>query len=194
MDGNNQGQLLWVSPDTDGEQGTIARTGDSGGAAEPTFSHDGTQIVYVSGRQGSFADGRFSYGPGDLYVVPYSNRAGSNPQAEVFVVPSGGGTATRVGANDPPACQSGAHGPGIGNDWAKWSPRAMSAANGKTYCWLVFSSKRSGHAQLYLAPMTVAGGAADASYPALYLWNQPATDDNHTPSWDDYQIPPVIVP
>jgi len=31
-------------------------------------------------------------------------------------------------------------------------------------------------------------------YPALYLWNQPATDDNHTPSWDDYQIPPVIIP
>jgi hypothetical protein len=235
MDGDNQGQLLWVNLDTDGEQGTIARTGDSGGAAEPTFSHDGTQIVYVSGRPGSFADGRFSYGPGDLYVVPYANRAGgmarplggasdpnyteyypsfspddafveftrfqgnngdsySNPQAEVFVVPSGGGTATRVGANDPPACQNGAHSPGVGNAWAKWSPRAMSATNGKTYYWLVFSSKRSGHAQLYLAPMTVAGGAVDASYPALYLWNQPATEDNHTPSWDDYQIPPVIIP
>jgi hypothetical protein len=109
-------------------------------------------------------------------------------------VPAGGGTATRFGANDPPACQSGAHSPGVGNDWAKWSPRAMSAANGKTYYWLVFSSKRSGHAQLYLAPMTVTGGAVDASYPALYLWNQPSTDDNHTPSWDDYQIPPVIIP
>jgi hypothetical protein len=231
MDGNNQGQLLWVNLDTDGEQGTIARTGDPGGAAEATFSHDGTQIVYVSGS--SFADGRFSYGPGDLYAVPYANRAGgtaqklngasdpnyteyypafspddaylaftrfqgtgdsySNPQAEVFVVPAAGGTATRFAANDPPACQSGVQSPGLANDWAKWSPEATAAANGKTYYWVVFSSKRSGHAQLYLAAMTVAGGAIDASYPALYLWNQPAMEDNHTPSWDDYQIPSISI-
>ncbi|HLK91779.1 MAG TPA: hypothetical protein VKZ18_17950 [Polyangia bacterium] len=231
MDGDNQGQLLWVNLDTDGEQGTVARTGDPGGAAEATFSHDGTQIVYVSGN--SFADGRFSYGPGDLYAVPYGNRAGgtaqkvtgaadpgyteyypafspddaylaftrfqgtgdsySNPQAEVLVVPAGGGTATRFGANDPPACQSGAQSPGVTNDWAKWSPEATTAANGKTYYWVVFSSKRSGHAQLYLAAMTVTAGTIDATYPALYLWNQPATDDNHTPSWDDYQIPSITI-
>jgi hypothetical protein len=141
----------------------------------PAFSPDDAFVEFT----------RFQGNNGDSY---------SNPQAEVFVVPAGGGTATRFGANDPPACQSGAHSPGVGNDWAKWSPRAMSAANGKTYYWLVFSSKRSGHAQLYLAPMTVTGGAVDASYPALYLWNQPSTDDNHTPSWDDYQIPPVIIP
>jgi hypothetical protein len=231
MDANNQGELLWVNLDTDGEQGTIARTGDPGGAAEATFSHDGKQIVYVSGN--SFADGRFSYGPGDLYAVPYSSRAGgaaqklvgasdpnyteyypafspddayvaftrfqgtgdsySNPQAEVLVVPSAGGTATRFGANDPPACQSGATSPGVTNDWAKWSPEATRASNGETYYWVVFSSKRSGHAQLYLAAMTVAGGTLDASYPALYLWNQPSTDDNHTPSWDDYQIPSISI-
>ncbi|HVV52764.1 MAG TPA: hypothetical protein VHO06_24095, partial [Polyangia bacterium] len=231
MDGNNQGQLLWVNLDTDGEQGTIARTGDPGGAAEATFSHGGTQIVYVSGT--SFADGRFSYGPGDLYAVPYADRAGgaaqklggasdpnyteyypafspddayvaftrfqgtgdsySNPQAEVFVVPAAGGTATRFGANDPPACQSGAQSPGVTNDWAKWSPEATPATNGKTYYWIVFSSKRSGHAQLYLAAMTIGGGALDAAYPALYLWNQPSTDDNHTPSWDDYQIPSINI-
>jgi hypothetical protein len=231
MDGNNQGQLLWVNLDTDGEQGTIARTGDPGGAAEATFSHDGTQIVYVSGN--SFADGRFSYGPGDLYAVPYANRLGgaaqkvtgasdpnyteyypafspddafvaftrfqgsadsySNPQAEVLVVPAAGGTATRLGANDPPACQSGTKSPGVTNDWAKWSPEATTAANGKTYYWVVFSSKRSGHAQLYLAAMTVSGGALEASYPALYLWNQPPSDDNHTPSWDDYQIPSITI-
>jgi hypothetical protein len=231
MDGNNQGTLLWVNLDTDGEQGTIARTGDPGGSAEATFSHDGTQIVYVSGN--SFADGRFSYGPGDLYAVPYANRAGgmaeklngasdpnyteyypafspddayiaftrfqgtsdsySNPQAEVFVVPAAGGTATRFGANDPPACQTGVQSPGVTNDWAKWSPEATTAANGKTYYWVVFSSKRSGHAQLYLAAMTVAGGTLDASYPALYLWNEPSMDDNHTPSWDDYQIPSISI-
>jgi Tol biopolymer transport system component len=220
-----------VNLDTDGEQGMIARTGDPGGAAEAAFSHDGTRIVYVSGN--SFADGRFSYGPGDLYAVPYANRTGgtaqklngasdpsyteyypafspddayvaftrfqgtgdsySNPQAEVLIVPAGGGSATRFGANDPPACQSGAQSPGVTNDWAKWSPEATTAANGKTYYWVVFSSKRSGHAQLYLAAMTVASGALDASYPALYLWNQPSTDDNHTPSWDDYQIPSISI-
>jgi Tol biopolymer transport system component len=56
----------------------LPRTGDPGGAAEPTFSHDGTQIVYVSGN--SFADGRFSFGPGDLYAVPFANRAGGTAQ------------------------------------------------------------------------------------------------------------------
>ena len=29
------------------------------------------------------------------------------------------------------------------------------------------------------------------TYPALYLWNQPSTDGNHTPSWDDFAIPPI---
>ena len=29
------------------------------------------------------------------------------------------------------------------------------------------------------------------SYPALYLWNQPADESNHTPSWDNYVLPPV---
>jgi hypothetical protein len=41
--------------------------------------------------------------------------------------------------------------------------------------------------------MTVSAGSVDVAYPALYLWNQPSTDDNHTPSWDDYQIPPIII-
>ena len=41
--------------------------------------------------------------------------------------------------------------------------------------------------------MTVRGGTIDASYPALYLWNQRSTDDNHTPSWDDCQIPSISI-
>jgi hypothetical protein len=234
MDGQNQGQLWWVNLDTDGEQGMIARTGDSGGAAEPSFSHDGTQIVYASGSPYSFADGRLGNGPSDLYVVPYADRAGgaahklsgasdpayteyypsfspddayvaftrfsgngnsySNPQAEVFVVPATGGTPMRFGANDPSACLNSAHSPGIANDWPKWSPRGMTASNGKTYYWVTFSSTRNGRPQLFVAPMTVKDGAIVVSFPALYLWNQPSTDDNHTPSWDDYQIPPVVIP
>ena len=30
-------------------------------------------------------------------------------------------------------------------------------------------------------------------YPALYLWNQPSSDGNHTPSWDDFAIPPINI-
>jgi hypothetical protein len=39
----------------------------------------------------------------------------------------------------------------------------------------------------------VTGGVVNVAYPALYLWNQPVSEHNHTPSWDDYQIPPITV-
>jgi hypothetical protein len=26
------------------------------------------------------------------------------------------------------------------------------------------------------------------TYPAIYVWNQPATESNHTPAWDAFQI------
>jgi hypothetical protein len=26
------------------------------------------------------------------------------------------------------------------------------------------------------------------SYPALYLWNQPPTENNHTPAWEYFDI------
>ncbi len=231
MDGQNHGDLLWVNLDTDGQQGKLARTGDSAGAVEPTFSHDGTRIAYVSAS--SIIDGRLANGPADLYLVPYADRAGgaateiagasdaayteyypafspddgylafsriagsgssySNPQSEVFVIPGGGGSALRLGANDPPACQTGVVSPGVTNDWPKWSPEATTAPNGKTYYWLTFSSTRSGRPQLYVAPMTIENGTMNVAYPAIYLWNQPSTDDNHTPSWDDYRIPPISI-
>jgi len=99
----------------------------------------------------------------------------------------------RFGANDPPACQTSQQSPGVTNDWSKWAPEAASAANGTRYYWVTFSSIQNGRPQLFVAPMTVKAGAVDVSYPALYLWNQPATDDNHTPSWDNYQIQPIII-
>lgn len=36
-------------------------------------------------------------------------------------------------------------------------------------------------------------GVAPKMYPAVYLWNQPPTETNHTPSWDNFKIPPVVI-
>ena len=49
----------------------------------------------------------------------------------------------RLAANDAAACQTTLASPGLTNDWPKWSPHAITA-NGKTYYWLTFSSKRIG--------------------------------------------------
>jgi hypothetical protein len=230
-DAQNQGQLLMVDLGTGAAPVSLARTGDGNGATEPTFSHDGARILYVSSGRGSIHDGRLDTGPADLWTVPYANAAGgtatalsgasdgtnthyypafspddsyvaftyiagsassySNPNAEIFVIDANGGQAKRFKANDPPACMTSAHSPGVTNDWPKWSPEATPASNGKTYYWVTFSSTRTGVPQLYVAPMVVTESDASVDYPALYLWNQPATEHNHTPSWDDYQIPPV---
>ena len=139
-----------------------------------------------------------AFSPNDAFVaftrISGNGNSYSNPQAEVFVVPSGGGAAIRSGANDPPACQTSVRSPGVTNSWPKWSPAATRASNGTTYYWMTFSSTRRSRPQLYVAPMTVdAAGTVNAGHPALYLWNQPEADNNHTPSWDDYRLPPIIV-
>ena len=142
-----------------------------------------------------------AFSPDDAYVA-FTRLAGngssySNPASEVFVAPfagGAGGAAVRLAANDAAACQTTLASPGLTNDWPKWSPQAVTA-NGKTYYWLTFSSKRMGtaNAQIYVAGLVADGAGKLTSYPALYLWNQPAADGNHTPSWDDFSIPPIIV-
>jgi dipeptidyl aminopeptidase/acylaminoacyl peptidase len=241
-DANNQGNLYWVQLDTPAPvmQGTLARTGDPGGATEPAFSHDGTRIVYVSSSNTdgiSIHDGRLDSGPADLYMIPYNNRAGGaatklggaadpafteyypafspnddlvaftrvagpttpssrftygNSNSEIFVVQTTGGAAIRLAANDSPACVNKGS-PGQKNDWSKWSPEATTAANGKTYNWLTFSTVRRGNPQLFITAIVTQPGMAPQTFPALYLWNQPATDSNHTPSWDNFKIPPVTI-
>jgi hypothetical protein len=117
----------------------------------------------------------------------------NQPLAEVFVIPSGGGIATRIAANDPPAC-SGHTSPGVTNSWPKWAPSVATASGGRTFYWLVFSSTRAGSLpQLYVTPVVVTGTQVQ-SYGALYLWNQPATTGNHTPAWDAFKIPPTSPP
>jgi len=117
-------------------------------------------------------------------------------QAEIAVVAARGGTAVRLAANDAPACL-GLASPGLSNSWPKWSPEARSAG-GSTYYFLTFSSRRvPGHdnPQLYITPIVRDAGGTISTYPAIYLWNQPPSESNHTPSWDVTEIehaPPQV--
>jgi hypothetical protein len=119
----------------------------------------------------------------------------NQPAAEVYVIPSKGGTATRLAANDPPAC-TGKASPGVTNSWPKWSPAATTTADGRTFYWAVFSSTRDegSNPQLYVTPVVVDRAGKVTTYQALYLWNQPADENNHTPAWDIFQIPPTPPP
>lgn len=82
--------------------------------------------------------------------------------------------------------------PGLTNEWPKWAPD-VGRAGGKSYYWVTFSSTRSGVGQLNVAGVIRDAAGAVTTTPALYLWNQPATDGNHTPSWDSYRIPPITI-
>jgi hypothetical protein len=115
----------------------------------------------------------------------------NNPLDELYVVPSAGGTSTRLAANDPPACTTKTS-PGVTNSWPKWSPQAQTTSDGRTFYWVVFSSIRDpgGNPQLYVTPIVVDSKGTVTTYHALYLWNQPDAENNHTPAWDNFQIPP----
>lgn len=125
-----------------------------------------------------------------LNRIPAGQSSYNNPTAEVYVVPAAGGTPTRVVANDPPACL-GVKSPGITNSWPKWSP-SVSTVKGKTYYFMVFSSTRNpatNGPQLYVSPIVVENGVV-TTYAALYLWNQPEHENNHTPAWDVFKLQP----
>ena len=136
--------------------------------------------------------------------VPAGEPMYANPHAEIYVVPSGGGAATRLKANDPPSC-AGKSSPGVNNHWAKWSPEVATGPQGKYY-WMIFSSNRANLptglsskgrviqiSQLYLAPVLISGETFQvASFPAIYLWNQPTTSVNTTPAWETFDI--AIIP
>ena len=151
-----------------------ALTGASDGAKNefyPAFSADDAYIAF------SRADTGLSY---------------NNGNAEVFIVPAAGASApTRLVANDPPAC-SGATSPGVTNSWPKWSP-AVGTFSGRSFYWIVFSSTRAGagHPQLYMAGVEIDNGTIAKQGAAIYLWNQPEAESNHTPAWDTFAIPPV---
>ena len=79
------------------------------------------------------------------------------------------------------------------NSWHSFAP------NGS---WLVFSSKRRAASnggpgvllpQLYIAAVvTTVNGTTETvakDYPAIYVTSQIANQNNHTPAWDNFQIP-----
>ena len=163
---------------------TVPYAGGQGGQATPLpgASDESNQEYYPA------------YSADDKLIA--FNRIGPNlnlyaqPAAEVFVIASAGGTATRLAANDPPAC-TGITSPGINNVWPKWGPAALSAG-GDTYYFLIFSSLRyDKHTdQLFItAVVRHADGTMVTNYGAIYLWNQPPTENNHTPAWDKFKVP-----
>ncbi len=132
-----------------------------------------------------------AFSPDDRFLAfsrgPAADNTYNNPNAEAYVIPVTGGPAVRLQANDPPAC-TGVTSPGLTNSWPKWAPTA-TFTNGKTYYWLTFSSTRaSGIPQLYVTAVVV-DEVSVQTFPALYLWNQPDNEGNHTPAWDAFQIP-----
>jgi hypothetical protein len=159
-----------------------------GGAATPIpgASNDPTLEQYYP-----------AFSSDDAYLaldrIPSGNTMYDQPLAEVFAIPAAGGTATRLTANDPATC-TGKTSPGVTNSWPKWSPQVTTVGT-KSYYWLIFSSTRDpmGNPQLYITGVVVDGGVVE-TYGALYIWPQPSDENNHTPAWDYFMIPPPPPP
>ncbi len=131
-----------------------------------------------------------AFSPDDRFVafnrVPVGQYSSNNPEQEIFIVSRGGGQPLRLDANDPPAC-SGKKSPGVNNSWPKWSPESTTVG-GQQYYWLSFSSSRgAGPPQLYVVGVVV-DETGVRTYKALYLWNQPAAEGNHTAAWDVFKL------
>ena len=190
---SHDGQKVVYTSATNSAAGTITNDGQlftlpyanrAGGAASPVSGANDPQYHHYYPTFS--ADDRWLA----FNRVANTEASYNDAKAEVFVVPTAGGTASRLAANSPPQCL-GAVSPGVTNSWPKWSPEVKSAG-GKDFYFLVFSSTRNAATngpQLYVAPFVVSGSTVK-TYAALYLWNQPETEHNHTPAWDVFQIPP----
>lgn len=195
--------VLYISADqqTDGRPSTAAT--DSRGLdlyTVPYADGAGGQAKAIDGAATAEWDEYYpSFSPDDRLVTFNRIAKGQDPyhndNAEVFVIASAGGEPQRLSANDPPSCVP-RQSPGIENSWPKWAPAKPSPAtvDGRTYYWVVFSSTRNGtdnnRRQLFMAPVVVGADGKVAPYKATYLWNQPANENNHTPAWDVFVIPP----
>lgn len=184
---------------------TVPFSDGNGGAARPL---SGAATAGVAEYYPDYsADGKFiafNRAPSTAGYIYY------RADADVHIIPSAGGTAHRLAANDAPACTAQAAGTLI-NSWPKWSP-SVEGANGVTYYWVIFSSARAYQeqfdvprdyytptaletrsSQLYLAAVAVDASGNITSYPAVYIWNQTTDTSNLTPAWDEFKIPPVVL-
>jgi hypothetical protein len=215
---SHDGQTVVYVSTNAAKDGRLA-TGAADLYAVPYNARAGGDATPVQGASDpSFSEYYPAYSPDDRYLAfdraPGSETMYYNPHSEVFVVPAGGGSATRLDANAPPVC-TGAVSPGITNSWAKWSPQ-VTTCSGKIYYWIIFSSSRDGAlfnpanlmsggmvptSQLYVTALVDDGSGTLTTYPALYIWNQPSTytgtqpfngspQSNHTPTWEVVDIPP----
>jgi hypothetical protein len=53
---------------------------------------------------------------------------------------------------------------------------------------VLLEAQRERRPQLYVSALVVDGGKVQ-TYPSLSLGNQPRNDHNHTPAWEELQIP-----
>jgi WD40-like Beta Propeller Repeat len=143
--------------------GPLLHTGDLGGVAFPTWSNDGTTIVYSStaGATGD-QDGRLNQGTTDLYSIPYNDRAG--------------GTATKV---------PGGSSTGLEEYYAAFAPDdSMLAYTAVPAGQVMYANQQ---AELYVAPF----GASNARTPTRLVANDPPACtglkspgvNNHWPKW-----------
>jgi hypothetical protein len=164
-----------------GDLSTVPYNARAGGQASPIAGASTT----------AFNEYYPTFAPDDRYIafnrVADGEPSYNNSQAEDFAITGSGGTPVRLRANDPPAC-SGRTSPGVTNSWPKWAPD-VTDAGGRRYYWMTFSSTRSasGTPQLYVTAIVEEGGTL-TTFPALYLWNQPADENNHTPAWDNFGL------
>jgi WD40-like Beta Propeller Repeat len=168
---------------TSGDLYTVEYGNRMGGAATPV---EGAATT-------TYSEFYPAYSPDDALIaytrLPDGQRSYDNAQSEFFIINAAGGTPIRHAANDPGMCL-GKTSPGITNSWPKWAPASTaSTSGGRTYYWIIFSSTRSGNPQLYVAAVVVDEVGQVSTTPALYLWNQPAAENNHTPAWDTFSIP-----
>lgn len=192
---NNTDVNIHVVPFNDGAGGTVTPLAGASlpGVAEyyPAVSADDTLIAF---------NRVATIDAADMYY---------RKEGEINVIPAAGGTATRLAANDPPAC-GGEKSPGVLNSWAKWSPD-VKTADGKNYYWLIFSSARAYPGQFQVpgpsaaadhrsSQLYMTGVVEDTTthqiqtFDGVYLWNQGSASTNLTPAWDEFEIPPVPPP
>jgi hypothetical protein len=133
----------------------------------PSFSPDAAWILY--NRSG-----------GDAY---------DDPDAEIWVVPSGGGTPQRL---DPVETSNQT------NSWPRWAPFESSDRQGDRLYWFTFSSKRdfgvrlrgAARPQIWMAPFYPdrAARGEPATAPAFRLPFQALATSNHIAQWTEQVV------